>query len=392
MLQQMLGILASGSRRWTSRFRIARLLVNYQGNRAFGGSSVPPLDFLPRDELIDDALCDRLIRAYRAATAQGAAPPDGIWEGRAAADHQQLARLLLEGDCAGVARILSTMFQDPVTAGLALGKDDYEAARASDRTIRLLWHDKAIALGQACGVVATQNPEQGEWGTSLAMDSLDVLRRAARAIEIDPAPPQVGAMFGARLDGKVVPVHHLMHLYTAHRLGMLVELNEADVLEIGGGVGLLAYATASAGARSFTIVDLPLVNALQGYLLLRSALADRVELFGEEQRSGSRAIRILPNCCIDRLQPKAFDVVVNQDSLPEMATETMHGYLRAIPRLSRRFFLSINQEARTRSGEGVVQGWVHDACRGIDSLRLAYRAPYWLRRGYVEELYRVEAG
>ena len=245
------------------------------------------------------------------------------------------------------------------------------------------WHDFAISLGLAVGVLPQTNPEQGDQRDILALDSLEVIREVAAVVGCDLTPPQVGAMMGVRIsDGGVVPIHALLHFYTAYRIGSILAAGSGHVIEIGGGVGLLAWYTRAMNvAVSHTIFDLPLVSAIQGYYLLRSPLNSEVRLFGESSPGGSVFLR--PGFTFkDHAGP--CDLVVNQDSLPEMGASTMNGYLDAIEARRTTHFLSINQESQNRG-----QGWVSQACRHRKGFDPVYRAPYWLRRGYVEELYRV---
>jgi hypothetical protein len=80
---------------------------------------------------------------------------------------------------------------------------------------------------------------------------------------------------------------------------------------------------------------------------------------------------------------------VNQDSFPEIHRETVLEYLDWIKRASRRFFYSINHESRPR-GYGVeLQQNVPQLVEQVGGYTRLSRIPYWLRRGYVAELYRV---
>lgn len=352
---------------------------------------LPTIDFLPPDEP-DELITRRLLTAYQKATAAGGAGPDGLWSGFASVYQQEFEGYLRAGDCSNVARVLAQMFRHPVTSGLALGADTYAMTMKDARPSAADWRHKAVYLGVGCGVLSAQCPEQGEYGTLENRDSLAVLLNVAERLGIDPIPPQAGAYFGARLAGKIVSINYLHHIYTAHRIKSILQRDSWDCLEIGGGVGFLAYSASQFGSRRFCIVDLPLVNVLQGYYLLKSSLASRVRLFGEESSSTSHEIQIVPNWFIEQLESKSFDIVVNQDSFPEMGDDTMRDYLNSVPRLSRGYFLSINQEARAASGETTRHGWVHDVCRQMPNFKQIYRAPYWTREGYVEELFRVTDG
>lgn len=369
--------------------RMRNLLLNYQGLSDWRNLHVPTIDYQSPDKSDDTHIYQRLITAYHKAISGRDESGDGVWETFSANCHTQLAEYLKQGDCKNVGLILSQMFRDPVTSGLMLGKGTYIATRNDPYSVGLDWHDKAISLGQAVGVVPVQNPEQGTYGTILHLDSLDIFRRSIERLGFAPLPPQVGAMFGIRFAGGCIPVNYLLHLYTAHRLSTISPGKVDSCLEIGGGVGLLAYVVVSMGIKQYCIVDLPLVNVLQGYLLLKSDLADSVQLFGEDEIISESKIKILPSTAVDALPPKSFDLIINQDSLPELSKETMDGYLKVIQRVSKGYFLSINQEARAPTGLNSNQGWVHDACRGEQGMKLIYRAPYWMRKGYVEELYKI---
>ena len=373
---------------------IVNKMFNYQGNPNWKNLAVPSIHYLSPDESDNTQICQRLIVAYNKAISDRDESGDGVWEGLSSSCHTELLGHLKSGDCKELGLILSQMFVNPVTTGLMLGKGSFITTRKNPYFVALDWHDKAISLGQAMGVVPMQNPEQGIYGNILHLDSLDIFHRSIDRLGCHPLPPQVGAMFGVRTAEGVVPVNYLLHLYTAQRLSTISNQKTDCYLEIGGGVGLLAYIVASMGAKQYSIIDLPLVNVLQGYVLLKSDLAKSVQLFGEDDLDLESVIKILPTSIIGELPTKSFDIIINQDSLPEMAKGTMNGYLEAIQRLSKQngLFLSINQEAQAPSGAGSEQGWVHDACRGEKGMKILYRVPYWLRKGYVEELYSITDG
>ncbi len=75
-----------------------------------------------------------------------------------------------------------------------------------------------------------------------------------------------------------------------------------------------------------------------------------------------------------------FDLVVNVDSMPEMSIEFICDYFQKICSVSDTF-LSINHEFNAHT--------VANAAQSIARLERTARVPYWMRRGYVEELFRV---
>lgn len=64
-------------------------------------------------------------------------------------------------------------------------------------------------------------------------------------------------------------------------------------------------------------------------------------------------------------------------------------YVRLIGEKEPGVFLSINQEARANNTDDHPQSVVHELVASVAGLRRTYRFPYWMRAGYVEELYQI---
>jgi putative sugar O-methyltransferase len=225
--------------------------------------------------------------------------------------------------------------------------------------------------------------------------NLDVIMEAlAERFGGSFAPLQIGGVFGLKFRGQFYPHKYLYQVYVACRLRDLSKGGQWSCLEVGGGMGFLAYAALLLGAASdFCVIDLPLVNVLQGYVLLNSLYADHTVLYGEatdDSRSpeGGR-VRILPDVALAGLPAKSFDIAVNQDSLPEMDADTMATYLREIRRTTRTYLLSINHESTQVAPSGFRHGVVREAALVQPGYSPVYRMPYWLCPGYVEELFRL---
>ncbi len=371
--------------------RMRAQLLNFPGFGNIRALPLPTIRFSGLDVSPKLEIIERIAAAYRRSMGSGASSGDGVWEAIYDRAHSALANALSENDLNSAGEILSGMFRNNAcTSGLALGEVAYHSTRRSPFWTALDWQDKVISLGTALGVLPVENPEQGEFGSLLFRDSSEVLRRCEEILGFSSIPPQVGGLFGPEFNGQIVPVNQILHLYTAHRILQISQSEPLDCLEIGGGVGFLAHCIGLKGARRFTILDLAIVNVMQAYLLLNSSIADSVCLFGESiPASDSPLIEILLETCLNSFHDGSFNLIVNQDSLPEMSEMTMAKYLETIPRLSRRYFLCINQEAQSPTGAGENQGWVFDSCRCNSSFKLEYRMPYWLRKGYTEELWQV---
>jgi hypothetical protein len=139
-----------------------------------------------------------------------------------------------------------------------------------------------------------------------------------------------------------------------------------------------------AGVRRYAIFDLPWVNALQGYFLIRTLPEGTVRLHGEDAGD----VRVLPYWKLDDEPAGSCDVLVNTDSLPEMGHATAKGYLPKVRRVTRGVFLSVNQEAKAEVPGVGPQQCVAELVAEAGGFRAESRQRYWMRQGYVEEVYR----
>jgi hypothetical protein len=167
-------------------------------------------------------------------------------------------------------------------------------------------------------------------------------------------------------------------LYQAWRVQQL--LNRSDrrtVLEIGPGIGRTAYYASKAGAH-YTTLDLPLGVIAQACFLGATLGPGRIWLFGEDPKSASGKIRLFPSTMMGSIKDN-FAVILNVDSMTEMGQQAASELTRWIGARGAAF-LSINHEANGFTVKQLAESHFAD-----DSL--VSRSPYWMRRGYVEELY-----
>ena len=154
-----------------------------------------------------------------------------------------------------------------------------------------------------------------------------VFEKVVKRTGLDLSFPAMAGIHGARLAGQFVTVDSLTHSYAVHRLRQLMAATphspDPVIAEIGGGYGCLALLAFRAGLQRFAIYDLPWVNALQGYFLIRSLPAGAVCLYGESEGS----LQVLPFWRFHQLEPRSIDFVVNTNSLPELPPNTAREYL-----------------------------------------------------------------
>ncbi len=330
-------------------------------------------------------IAERLTEAFSRAVEGGGANGDGIWERISSEYHKEFGQSLLKRNVPEVAATLARMFRNKVMYGLS------SPANSVHSQVQIL--DTILSLAVAAGILPIRNPVDLKTESLFQCDYHELLEGLSEVFNYDLAPPQAGGIFGVDFRGKIIPLRQLFQTHTAHRINMILNEPAASCLEIGGGAGFLAYAAVKMrSVVDYCIIDLPIVNVLQGYLLLSSDLASSVELFGEEpirRPDSTTRIRILPDNAIRELPDQSFDCAVNADSLPEMSEDTIRDYLGEIQRVCRGSFLSINQETDTRSDLGFVHGRVHDLIKDYPGFRLGSRAPFWPRKGYVEEIYHL---
>ncbi len=187
----------------------------------------------------------------------------------------------------------------------------------------------------------------------------------------NPYPNEVGL----KTSRGVASYRAVQALYQAYRVAELLrDRPNARVLEIGGGLGRTAFYAHQFGLRDYTLIDLPMTSVAQSYFLGRVLGPDAISLFGED-RPG---IRIQPPAVFLDAADR-YDLVLNVDALPEMAADTATAYCQAI-KARADIFLSINHEYNTLT--------VRELCARL-SMHAESRMPYWLRRGYVDEVFRL---
>jgi len=353
---------------------------------------MPDLTPVPRDREI----AERLLCAYRKSKnveKLRSCELDDIWS--CIQSHQSTFFAILErGDPTLLASYLCNMNRYDATMGTVQGYLEYVKIRFNPlyrRFISLYIKDKLVSLAEAVGAMACENPEQGVWGKNLHTPIDEIVKAIERQIGFDITPPDIdGGLL--KICGTSAQFHErdLNAIYTAWCLSNLLKTSDRSVCEIGAGAGRVAYWSWRFGIKSYSIIDLPHINVIQGFYLLKALPDAPIRLYGEPEitTQHDREITILPSHCIDNLSPHRFDLVLNQDSFPEIHAEIVRDYLMRIREISRKYFLSINHESSPKGGD-FVQNRVRDIIDEVGGYEMLCRIPYWLRRGYVMELYEV---
>ena len=326
----------------------------------------------------DHALVKRLIAAYRRTFKESHYGGTGMWMQQFQKWHGSLHKTFMSDTASRVARAL----RDPSGNELHYGFDDTRLgivatleASAAER-IRLAMISKMclLTLAEAVGVSRIENPESVPRPLS-APRTEDLLKaiEPALGIRIDfpnPFPKE----HGLKTERGIACFRAVQSLYQAYRIKrLLARVRNPAILEIGAGTGRTAYYCARMGLRNYTIVDLPFTAISQGYFLGRTLGDSSVIVDGESPTA--EAVKLLsPDSFL--ASRSRFDLVVNVDSLTEMPLPVGEQYWKEIKSRAS-MLLSINHEGNEKT------------MAEIAGTRPDQRYPYWMRRGYSEELYVV---
>jgi putative sugar O-methyltransferase len=151
-----------------------------------------------------------------------------------------------------------------------------------------------------------------------------------------------------------------------------------SILEIGPGMGRTAYYARMARLRDYTTVDLPIGIVAQACFLGAALGPDALWLHGEDTKMGAGRIRLYCSSALPKIN-KTFGIVLNVDSITEMESGAALIFFRWIASHCETF-LSINHEANAVLVAQITPDFFPQAYR--------HRNSYWMREGYVEEVFK----
>jgi SAM-dependent methyltransferase len=318
----------------------------------------------------DALLVRRIISAYRLSA--NACSGAGLWHVSLAPRKRDVHDALLAGDEALVAEQL----RNPAGNELFFGFEAlYKSGKPSPEWLSLharLVYNELLCLAEATAAIKLWNPETDSEPPLRSVDEVLALLDNALGFPVifpNPYPEE----YGLASSRGIASLRSIDAIYQAWRIWTLVEKNrDARVLEIGGGLGRVAYYARRFGVRSYTIIDIPLGSVAQAYYLGRTCGDAVIELEGE---ASAAPIKLKAPAFFLEGQ-ESYDLVLNSDSFPEIDDETTGRYAEAIKQRGGRF-LSMNHEH-------------YRLVRDIMGVAPVYRSPYWIRRGYVEELFEPQ--
>jgi hypothetical protein len=125
---------------------------------------------------------------------------------------------------------------------------------------------------------------------------------------------------------------------------------------------------------------------LQGYFLAKEFGASNVKLYGETSNNNAM-ISILPTFAFETGIKMDIDILINENSMPEMSKEIVEGYLFYAKKQVSGIFFSYNHEAYSVV-YGKPQVFVPEVVESVGGFKRLSRNASWVRSGYVEEVYR----
>jgi hypothetical protein len=368
------------------RVREARLFAR---PGILGGSSLRLTAEPAADGPARERIAQRLIGAYQYAVQDAGsstmqAANSDLWTAIVAQHMPELLSILNSADATALARFLRHFGAEYTWfGGLTLGLDGYFRARDAGE-LAALYADKLACLAEAVGAAPRECPEQGDYAVLPGRPVDELVAAIEQEIGITIEPPR-GVVHTVGLRSSRGPLHyrHFNALYSA----MLAAGLGKRICEFGAGLALTAMYARRLGALEYTIFDLPLVNVIAGNYLLCALGEHAVSLYREPETADT--VRVLPfwTCCEEPAQ--RFDVALNQDSFPEIDEALVRRYVDEIARTTTGHFISINQEARAPISDAGRHLWVAGLLSEDRRFARIRRSPYWLREGYVEEIYRL---
>ncbi len=335
-----------------------------------------PLAASPNDAFI----AERILRAFNKARKDENKDATGdIWD-QIQEKHGDF--YAIHGDAVKVAEYMNNMNQHNITLGVSSSTLAEFQDMFKSPIIRQEWgvfvKDVMVCFAEAVGAIPYHLG-----GDALYGDENSLLGRIEDKIGIKITPSDIeGGLYKLKINNKFFVYRDFWSAYIAWRIHDLVGPN-ASIAEIGGGLGAVALYAGQFGIKDYSIYDLPIINLVQAWYLIKGGVD--VMLYGEENESHS--VKILPYW--EFTNKKSFDLTLNADSFPEMDASIVTGYLETIKKNTKKYLLSINQEEAGEYGDGRRHVVVQDAVAKVSGLKRISRSPFWFLQNYAEELYTI---
>ena len=241
---------------------------------------------------------------------------------------------------------------------------------------RIVMARLAIAVGEH-GAVNPEAPSMFPRDNCNVMTDSEILDAIQRHLSFEINIPKFSGGAGNVTTYGQVTDRHCFYLWVMKRITELYPSRDTRIVEVGAGLGMLGYYLSAAGYNDYTTIDLSHAGACQAWFLHRNLPERRIILSGEDDdpfdaRNGD-AIKCLHASEFAAAPDDRWDLMVNTDSMTEIPRDQADVYVNSD---RSKALLSINHEVNEFS-----------VCKIVNRKSPVYRYPFWLRDGYVEELF-----
>ena len=246
----------------------------------------------------------------------------------------------------------------------------------------LLIIDKLISFCEFLGILRLDNPENlKKIDKNLNIEKLIIKIEKKIKLKLKFNNPFPGEK-GIETSKGILTSREIQAIYQAYKIKKMIDSNEykkKNILEIGAGLGRTAYYCFKFGIKNYTLVDLLIPRICQINYLAR--LIDEKKIITKPRLSNfyRKNIKVISPEFLFSNDIK-FDLIFNSDSFTEIDFKNQKRYKKYIEKNSKIFF-SINHENNYFK--------VSDYFNSKNLSRYSKNL-YWLRRGYVEEVFRFK--
>jgi hypothetical protein len=371
----------------------SHLLLGYLQHHVTEAYSTATIEQAPESSPENESQVISAIREL--ITKKGEKSGEDIWSTFIVPRREAVLASILKSDAEAKA-ILGNMFDTPLGEGIEYAGADVNRRLNEDEdyreSLKLFHIDALISLAEYLGVIHIENREQNRCGDIIYSDPDEIWDKIEKKLGVPIRFPSFkGGLFSVRTRRGHFTNRDCIYLYIAIRLREMLSCAETPVCELGSGVGYLAYYCYLMGIKNVTLVDIPSVRATAACFLMQNMQGTRF-FFSDcsECWSNAPGIRLVLPEHLGSVPRQHFEVLVNCDSLPEMSADVATDYVQRIPSLCRNF-LSINQEAAGKMWHlDMKQNKVSELVNTASGFQRVSRNLFWLRKGYVEEVYRCD--
>ncbi|MEY4592786.1 MAG: hypothetical protein RIR18_1681 [Pseudomonadota bacterium] len=277
----------------------------------------------PTSESDDNALVERIFKAYCAAKNNLAQAPDCYrpgenWHHFLTTSRPNFYQAIESGDTDTLRSLLNNFARNELSSGILGGEEGFNAFINTSSTTDLVEYFSI-------------------WAHSIGDAPIH-----------EVASPPIGNPYGYRVDGHTIIPNSFLNHYRASMLHQLIPLSsEITIAEIGGGFGGLGYSLLQRNDKTkYLNFDLPENLVVSAYYLGSLFPEKRIYLYDGandiQEKLDDYDIFLLPNFSLAHFDRRTIDIFVNTISFSEMDYASIVEYLRKINEVTKHYFYQEN--------------------------------------------------